>query len=70
MSPTACCVWAAPSAGRADAALLSFDRMEHNARILGGGWAQMWAEGVGGMIHRRRAWLEVNGGRLVRPLTD
>jgi hypothetical protein len=44
--------------------------MEHNARILGGGWARMWAEGVGGMIHRRRAWLEVNGGRLVRALTD
>jgi hypothetical protein len=27
----------------ADAALLSFDRMEHNARTLGGGWARMWA---------------------------
>jgi hypothetical protein len=53
-----------------DAALLSFDRMEHNARTLGGGWARMWAEGVGGMIQRRRVWLAANGRRLVRALTD
>jgi hypothetical protein len=58
-----------PEAG-ADAALLSFDRMEHRARTLGGGWARMWAEGVGAMIQRRRVWLEANGGRLVRALTD
>jgi hypothetical protein len=54
----------------ADAAILSYDRMGHRARTLGGGWARMWADGVGGMIQRRRAWLEANSGRLVRALTD
>lgn len=54
----------------ADAASLSYDRMEHNAGTLGGGWARMWTDGVGGMIRRRRAWLQANSGRLVSALTD
>ncbi|MFJ5697310.1 aminoglycoside phosphotransferase family protein [Arthrobacter sp. NPDC093139] len=54
----------------AHATLLSYHRMEHRARNLGGGWARMWAEGAGGRIERRRAWLEANGSRLIRALTD
>jgi hypothetical protein len=53
----------------ADAVRLSLDRMEYNARTLGGGWARMWDEGVGGLIERRAAWLEANAARLVRALT-
>jgi hypothetical protein len=30
----------------------------------------MWAAGAGGKIERRRAWLEANGSRLTRALTD
>ena len=52
-----------------EAAALSYERMEHNARVLGGGWARMWDEGVGGMIRRRGAWLEANTGRLLDALT-
>ncbi|MDQ0076659.1 phosphotransferase [Arthrobacter oryzae] len=53
-----------------NAVRLSYERMEHNARTLGGGWARMWDEGVGGLIERRAAWLEANATRLVRALTD
>lgn len=53
-----------------EAAQLSFQRMEYNARTLGGGWARMWDEGVGGLIERRAAWLEANATRLMRALTD
>jgi hypothetical protein len=52
-----------------EAVRLSFERMEHNARTLGGGWARMWEEGVGGLIERRAAWLEANATHLVRTLT-
>lgn len=31
--------------------------MRHNAEHRGGGWARMWAEGVGDVIARRRLWL-------------
>lgn len=54
----------------AEAASLSYRRMKHNASTLGGGWARMWAEGVGAIIERRRAWLKVNSGCLVRALMD
>jgi hypothetical protein len=54
----------------AEAARLSHDRMAHNARTLGGGWARMWAGGVGGLISRRGRWLEDNANRLVESLTD
>jgi hypothetical protein len=30
--------------------------MRYNAEHRGGGWARMWAEGVGAQIERRRAW--------------
>lgn len=35
----------------------SWHRMRANATQRGGGWARMWAEGVGDRILRRRAWL-------------
>jgi hypothetical protein len=35
----------------------SWHRMRANAEQRGGGWARMWAEGVGDRIKRRRAWL-------------
>lgn len=50
-----------PQSG-AEAARLSHDRMAHNARTLGGGWARMWTDGVGGLIRRGR-WLEDNAPR-------
>ena len=31
--------------------------MRANAEHRGGGWARMWAEGVGDRILRRRAWM-------------
>jgi hypothetical protein len=34
----------------------SWHTMRHNAEHRGGGWARMWAEGVGDVIERRRAW--------------
>ena len=43
--------------------------MEHNARVLGGGWARMWDDGVGDMIRRRSDWLEANAGPLPAALT-
>lgn len=58
-----------PSHG-VEAAAQSFERMRHNAATLGGGWARMWDEGVGGIISRRRLWLEANAGRIVDALTD
>jgi hypothetical protein len=35
----------------------SWHRMQANAQRRGGGWAQMWAEGIGDRILRRRAWM-------------
>ncbi|BCW69199.1 phosphotransferase [Arthrobacter sp. NicSoilB8] len=57
-----------PDAG-IEAAALSCERMRHNAATLGGGWARMWQDGVGGLISRRRAWLEANVQPLVAALT-
>jgi hypothetical protein len=31
--------------------------MQANAERRGGGWARMWAEGIGDRILRRRAWM-------------
>ena len=39
---------------RADA---TWHRMKASAEQLGGGWARMWAEGVGDAIRRRQRWL-------------
>ncbi|MET3810044.1 phosphotransferase [Arthrobacter sp. UYEF3] len=47
-----------------DAAALGYERMHHNAATLDGGWARMWAGGVGDLILRRRDWLEANAQRL------
>jgi hypothetical protein len=52
-----------------EAAALSYERMQHNARTLGGGWARMWGEGVGGLIRRRGDWLAANAGEIVAALT-
>lgn len=52
-----------------DAAALSYERMQHRARTLGGGWARMWDDGVGDLIRRRAAWLEANAGQLSAALT-
>ena len=50
----------------------SWHRMRANAEGRGGGWARMWAEGVGDRILRRRAWLleqrpTLEGALRVRP---
>lgn len=52
-----------------EVAALSYERMQHNARTLGGGWARMWDDGVGGMIRRRGDWLAANAGAIVAALT-
>ncbi|MDQ0754630.1 phosphotransferase [Arthrobacter sp. B3I4] len=51
-----------------DAGTLTHERMRHNAVALGGGWARMWDEGVGGLILRRRRWLQANAERLLDAL--
>lgn len=53
-----------------EATALSYERMQHNAGALGGGWARMWEAGVGGMIRRRGNWLEANTAGLARALTE
>lgn len=53
-----------------EATALSHERMRHNAKALGGGWARMWDDGVGDVIRRRGTWLEANAGRLVAALTS
>jgi Ser/Thr protein kinase RdoA (MazF antagonist) len=40
-----------------DGATHTWHSMRANAEARGGGWARMWAEGVGDRILRRRAWL-------------
>jgi hypothetical protein len=46
----------------------SWYRMRANALQRGGGWARMWAEGVGDRILRRREWLLAERSRLERAL--
>jgi Ser/Thr protein kinase RdoA (MazF antagonist) len=45
-------------------------RMKAAAETLGGGWARMWAEGVGDAIRRRQAWLSREKPRLLAALLD
>jgi Ser/Thr protein kinase RdoA (MazF antagonist) len=45
-------------------------RMKASAETLGGGWARMWAEGVGDAIRRRQAWLAAEKPRLLAALLD
>jgi Phosphotransferase enzyme family len=40
-----------------EGATRSWHRMRANAQRRGGGWARMWAEGIGDRILRRRAWM-------------
>ena len=43
-------------------------RMKAAAEHLGGGWARMWAEGVGDQIRRRQAWLRAHRDELTEVL--
>lgn len=52
------------------AARRSWHSMKERAETHGGGWARMWAAGVGDQIQRRAAWLEENAARLNRALTE
>ncbi|MDQ4491575.1 phosphotransferase [Sinomonas sp. ASV486] len=42
----------------------SWHLMRHRAQTLGGGWARMWADGVGETILRRLEWLNAEGERI------
>lgn len=53
-----------------DAVRLSYERMEHNARTLGGGWKRMWDDGVGGLIERRALWLDSHSEQLLDCLME
>lgn len=44
--------------------------MRDRAERLGGGWARMWADGVGDMIKRRREWLLVEGPAITAALIE
>ncbi|MBO0812562.1 MAG: phosphotransferase [Microlunatus sp.] len=44
--------------------------MRDRAERLGGGWARMWDNGVGDLIRRRCAWLQVNGARITEALLE
>jgi Ser/Thr protein kinase RdoA (MazF antagonist) len=43
-------------------------RMRASAQCLGGGWARMWADGVGDLIRRRQAWLSESRDELIAAL--
>lgn len=47
----------------------SWHRMRASAEHLGGGWARMWAEGVGDAIRRRQAWLAESKDELLAALS-
>lgn len=46
----------------------SWHLMRDRAQRLGGGWARMWADGVGDLIKRRREWLLVEGPAITAAL--
>lgn len=46
----------------------SYAIMRWSAENLGGGWARMWAEGVGDMINRRQAWFAAVRAELARSI--
>jgi hypothetical protein len=48
---------------------VTWSRMKAAAEHLGGGWARMWAEGVGDQIRRREAWLTAHRDELTAALT-
>jgi hypothetical protein len=47
---------------------ISWARMKASAEQLGGGWARMWADGVGDAIRRRQAWLTASREPLLSAL--
>jgi len=49
-------------------AAITWQRMKAAAEHLGGGWARMWAEGVGDQIRRREAWLTAHRDELTAAL--
>jgi len=49
-------------------ARFSFRRMREAAEQHGGGWARMWAEGVGDATRRREAWLTAHRDDLLAAL--
>jgi aminoglycoside phosphotransferase (APT) family kinase protein len=48
---------------------ITWHRMRASAEQLGGGWARMWADGVGDAIRRRQAWLVEYRHELLSALT-
>jgi hypothetical protein len=48
---------------------ISWLRMKASAQLLGGGWARMWADGVGELIRRRQAWLTAARHELLAALS-
>ena len=48
----------------------SWHVMRHRADVDGGGWARMWADGVGDVIRRREAWLVEHGPTITAALLD
>ena len=48
----------------------SWHVMRHRAEADGGGWARMWADGVGDVIRRREAWLVEHGPTITAALLD
>jgi hypothetical protein len=46
----------------------SWLRMKASAEQLGGGWARMWADGVGDAIRRRQVWLTARRDDLIAVL--
>ena len=46
-----------------------YDSMRWAAENLGGGWARMWADGVGEMIRRRATWFSGIRDGLARELS-
>lgn len=49
---------------------LTWSRMKARAETQGGGWARMWAEGVGDKIRRRQSWLRATSAAITAALTD
>jgi hypothetical protein len=49
-------------------AAITWQRMKAAAEHLGGGWARMWADGVGDQIRRREAWLTAHRDELTKAL--
>ena len=49
---------------------LVWHRMRERAERDGGGWARMWAEGVGDQIRRRERWLRAERVRVTEALVD